>query len=1024
MRRIMSIISALGIVACVHEGLVYPDEGKVMMSLKAAVDGADGHVSAKSILTEGVIEDKVTDLTVASYDENGVLVDAQYYTDLSDIKLYISKNGENNIFAMANMGDMTDAMPSDVSEVGGVSYVLTSYSDVEKCGIPMCASMKVTLSMQSPEIKLVRLFAKVNLRILHTSLDNSNSLYPYAYNLCNKSVYIRQANKRLFPFAASGSRALTEDDIMSESDYNADMNDRTVHVNQAVLGPGPGYWQDTTIVMYVPENMQGVLLPANTDPYAKSGDKISSINGLDYSGLCTYVELNTRKEGIGTGLSGGVTYRCYLGADNVTDFNVERNGRYDVTLDLTQESFGLDNWKVVKGDDWSDTRSIEFLSDSYIIYPGTSKNVFVHYNTQSGVGSDSQIRPGEWIYSFDEEGMAAAGISYVHDPGVLTASPASANDICFTFTASASAVTGTGFPLKVALKDGSIEDHSMIYIAESGDLTPNWNGMPLYVAQYGVVKVDGGVALPLSAAVSDPSVLSCTAIDDESFRVVALRPGESDITFTGNGGTQSCTVHLKVSAPVLDITTEAVALNPDGAQVQLDYNYVDARGERLSGFDEDAFRTYLLPVVDDNDYFTTGVTSDKVTLMIGRLYDDVGAVIDIGAPYDLKLKAADCEASGSQDIRAYVVDPFDDIVPADFGRIDDYTLFMTGNTDSNLKKYFSADRLSNESFEYEAPLPDADRSCIKAGLVPEWSLNFSNPNEVYAIAYDGADDSYSTGASFKITQNSVTTATRHSAGRHDVMLYVVNRHSQDEIGHVCGHIGIYVHTALGARAEFGSQVCNYKPEGSGADVPCFADVYNEVIGRTQFSAESGKKIYYMDVNAEFMTDVNRVFVFERLSVYAGSGSNIFDAISVLQPGVADGEADANTGMMYSVSGTGGHRITVAGEDYGTRKGIGVMLYRALRLQAYDHDHTDTDFNRWFLGLSVNNVASSIFAPCYNIHDMMKGSDMSLNIVERNEPYYFAPSDHPSKVDAEGKGYHVIHFLEDIYPDTGGWINLL
>ena len=48
----------------------------------------------------------------------------------------------------------------------------------------------------------------------------------------------------------------------------------------------------------------------------------------------------------------------------------------------------------------------------------------------------------------------------------------------------------------------------------------------------------------------------------------------------------------------------------------------------------------------------------------------------------------------------------------------------------------------------------------------------------------------------------------------------------------------------------------------------------------------------------------------------------------------------------------------------------------------------------------------------------------VNIVPHDDPYYFAPSDHPSKVDQDGKGYHVIHFLEDIEPDTGGWINLL
>ena len=94
------------------------------------------------------------------------------------------------------------------------------------------------------------------------------------------------------------------------------------------------------------------------------------------------------------------------------------------------------------------------------------------------------------------------------------------------------------------------------------------------------------------------------------------------------------------------------------------------------------------------------------------------------------------------------------------------------------------------------------------------------------------------------------------------------------------------------------------------------------------------------------------------------------------------------------------------------------------MQTYDSDVTDTDLYGWFLGVDMNGVADRTFAPRLEVHDLMKGNDMSLNIVPHDDPYFFAPSDHPSKVDQDGKGYHVIHFLEDIEPDTGGWINLL
>lgn len=1017
----MSIFAVLAAVSCT-DGMTWTDDDRRMISLNAVIDD----VPVRSILPADEIEDKLTDITIAAYDENGALVDVQYYTDLSDLRLYVSKSGDNDLFALANMGDMTSEMPSDLEDVADVSYVIESFSEVGRKGIPMCGTLKASVSAHDPEIRLVRLFAKVNLRILHTSLDNSSSINPYAFNLCNRSLYVRQANRRLFPFAPSGSRALYESDIMAESDYNPDLNDKTVHSDKSLLGPGPGYWQDTTVVMYVPENIQGVLLPANEDPLAKVEERISDLNGRDYSGLCTYVELNAWKEGLGSGLSGGITYRFYLGADNVTDFSVERNGRYDVTLDLTQESFGIDSWKVVKGDDWSDTRSLEFIGDSYVIYPGTTRDVFVHYSALKGVGHDSQAKPSEWVYSFDDAGMSAAGITYTCNPSVLKPSPASANDICFSFTASSTAEVGAAFPLTVSLKDGSHTRHSLIYVAEPGDLTPVWEGMPLYVAQYGIVTLDGvsDLSLPVTVSVSDPSLIECTEIDDDTFKVTALRPGEVDITFTGNGGTQTCSTRLKISAPLLDVTTGAVAMNPDGAPVMLDYSYLDVRGERLSGFDEEAFRKYLLPTVSDNEYFTTSVTSDKVTVMVGQLYDAEGKLINTGSAYDLTLKAADCAGSGSQKLQAYVIDPFDDIVQKHYGRIDDYTLFSLDGVDERLREHFAAAMLANASFDYEAPSPHADKAYVRAGLEPVWKGNFSNANETYAISFDPDDERYSTGASFLVRQCAVASDTRHSAGLHEVVLYVVNRHSGEKIGHVCGHVGIYVHTALGARAEFGSQTCNYKPAGSEASVPCFADVYNQIAGSLKFSPESGSRIYYMDVSAEFVTDVSRTFVYERLLVGARTGSNAYDATSVLLPKVSDGQTDANTRLLYSVDGSGGYRLLVAGEDYGVRKGVGIMLYRALRLQTYDYTPSRSDLNNWFLGLSVNNVANSVFSPCYDVHDLLKSKDMNLNKVSRNLPYHFAPSDHPDKVDDDGKGYHVIHFLEEVAPETGGWINLL
>ena len=64
------------------------------------------------------------------------------------------------------------------------------------------------------------------------------------------------------------------------------------------------------------------------------------------------------------------------------------------------------------------------------------------------------------------------------------------------------------------------------------------------------------------------------------------------------------------------------------------------------------------------------------------------------------------------------------------------------------------------------------------------------------------------------------------------------------------------------------------------------------------------------------------------------------------------------------------------------------------------------------------------APCYTLHDMTKGADMQNNKVITRTPYHFCPSSCGAYVDEQGRGYHIIHFLEEICPETCGWINLL
>ena len=316
-------------------------------------------VDVKSVLSSD-IEHKVSSVTLASYGQDHVLKDVRYYeSSFHSMPLLVDPSGTSNIYALVNMGDMSGDFPESEQSVSAIDYYIPSYSHVDEAGFPMSGVLDDFIPDQSEgKIDVQRLFAKLAVRITHKSLSGYSDSAPYAYNMCNKSLYIRQANGRLLPFSYNGSKALGPSDILSIADNNQDLNDRNEYqgsLSNVELGPGPGYSQDTTLILYVPENVQGILLPYNDDPFDKVHGEIDHVGGKSYADLCTYLEFNARRENT-MGYSGDVMYRYYLGADNTSDFSLERNKRYDLTLDFTEEGFFVENWKVERGDNWNDMR--------------------------------------------------------------------------------------------------------------------------------------------------------------------------------------------------------------------------------------------------------------------------------------------------------------------------------------------------------------------------------------------------------------------------------------------------------------------------------------------------------------------------------------------------------------------------------------------------------------------------------------------------------------------------------------------
>lgn len=972
----------------------------------------------RSILPENEIEDKITEVVVASYSVDGQLIDCTYHSgELGSVALYVDAEAPSNVYAVANAGDCTSEFPEKESEVSRIELRVLPYDEIAVSGMPMCGMMTVRPEhLPDVEMELLRLFSKVSVRILHDGLKGAEGDDIYAYNLRNESIFIRQANSRLMPFSSSGSRATSCDDALDESDYNPDMNDRNAYqgsLHPSQIGPGVGFFQDTTIVFYVPENLQGRLLPDNDDPDAKTPESLMEKYGdLPYPDICTYVEFNAYRVG-NEGYGGNISYRFYLGEDSTSDFSLKRNTGYFLDLHLTEQGLFIDDWKASHGEDWYDSRCLFFLEEPYYVYVGDATDIVVHFH-KYGVseGSSAGNYKVDWLFEYDADAALDAGLEIDAGTFSMGAGENGYNDFIMTVKASEDAAPGTAVPIEIRSWDGSIVKTSSVSVLNQGDMICRWEGMPEYVSQYGILNVSGVPAdrLPVSLSSDDETVLRCTRVDDDTFRVVALKEGSANLTLSNSSGSQTKVVAMDVKAPLLRITDYPDEINPDGTSCPVSCQYLTDEGKPLSGYDESVFDSVLRMSLSDRNIVLMGPQGNYF-LAVTNLGDLVP-----GTERNLDFSVPGCPGAGHVSCKVMITDPFRDVVRSDYGVIDDYSLIKMLGSYSPVYKAFAGRIGQSSDLVFPVAPVNADESRISVAMKPEWEGRYSGANEVYAVSYKRDVSLSATGAAVTVAMQNVSASTSHGAGPHNICLYVKNAYSGQKLEHVCGIVEVYVHNVLGATAYISSRQASYAPAGG----KTFAQVYNELAGRALYYQYSTADIWYMDVHVDFLASVKGVLIWNRMKEYASQRYNGYDALSFLQPDVSDGSTDSNLRHLYSVNSGAGERTVICGEDSGVRKGLGNMLYRALRLETVSSTPSESVLQEWFLGYDrASGTLRTQYAPAYIVYDVSAGET-----VPHTLPYHFTPSSLSECVDEDGRGYHVIHFLEDVVPSSNGWTNLL
>lgn len=102
-----------------------------------------------------------------------------------------------------------------------------------------------------------------------------------------------------------------------------------------------------TITLYALENRWGTLLPENEEPSHKVPEEFGSVVGP------TFIEVSC-SFGEDVLLNGSLTYRIYLGADAVSNFDLERNATYRVILYGSKDGLDEMSWRIDKNFGFND----------------------------------------------------------------------------------------------------------------------------------------------------------------------------------------------------------------------------------------------------------------------------------------------------------------------------------------------------------------------------------------------------------------------------------------------------------------------------------------------------------------------------------------------------------------------------------------------------------------------------------------------------------------------------------------------
>lgn len=341
-------------------------------------------------------------------------------TSLADFKFVIFSNGEhiytgNSAVAGANTTRLNKygiysiyAWSAVKNDELSDSATLESESSLSTEVAPFTASQSFWNSLSKiPIAGSVKNMTGLELDMLDGIEDGKISIpLDFLMAKVNLSIDFDDLVKEMFSAGMTGSVNITSVKLggivknvgLFDSEYNSSVANAAVIIQDTATSSS---LDGASYVIYIPEHLGGTLLPDNTDPTQKTPSALTAV-GQNPDNF-PFIEVTVNFSSII--MTSTATYRFYPGKDASSNFDIERNKVYDVSLHIDYDSItstftGL--WKLSATPAYLDEMTLS-AHPSDVVYRGETVTFKHSYKTATDDLTSLYTQPGGYAIGQDKD---------------------------------------------------------------------------------------------------------------------------------------------------------------------------------------------------------------------------------------------------------------------------------------------------------------------------------------------------------------------------------------------------------------------------------------------------------------------------------------------------------------------------------------------------------------------------------------------------------------------------------------------